>query len=331
MRIPDLYHFIWIGDQKPYFLTIAIQSVLLRCKGSRVILWLDNVDDDSGEIKSLGEKNKRFSTRRIDFEELAAQLDAQTSRLITEIFQIVGSKSNLKNTRPVERSRSNLLRYMILYIHGGVYLDADTLVLKDLSTLNAVSTAYFGKENSVWPIVKRNNPLHRFIWAPLLEAVRFVAVRLSFGYRLNSIYRFLCSSSENNAVLGFTRQHNYLLECFKYISGMERAEMIRPLRLGPFLFQRVSRIYDKTDYKCFPEIYFYPYGPLISQHFFKKRRNVQAVARYMISDQTYVLHWGASTKFLKKYTRNKLLNSSQNSVFLYLAKQVVDEYEKIYS
>lgn len=326
MNIPNLYHFIWIGNSKPYFLILAIQSVLLRCKESRVFLWVDNMEDDSEGLQLL-KKNNRFSVQGIDIKELTEQLSKELKPLFLEIFDIAGSKSNLVNTKPIERSQSNLLRYLILYIHGGVYLDADTLVIKDLAPLRSASTAFFGKENSVWPIVKRHNPLHRFIWAPLLEVFRFFACKLPFGYRLNSIYRFLCSSSENNAVLGFAKQHNYLLKSFEFIAGMDKSEIIKPLRLGPFLFQRVSKIYRGADYKCYPEIYFYPYGPLISQHFFKKRKKTKTVADFMVSDRTYVLHWGASTKFLKGYTRDKLLKEPETSVFTFLSNQVITEYE----
>lgn len=326
MNIPDIYHFIWIGNSKPYFLTIAIQSVLLRCKGAQVILWTDNLEDKPDLLE-----NDRFTLRKIDFEELAGRLDQEAKDLYYEIFEIAGSKSSLENTRPLERSRSNLLRYMILYIYGGVYLDADTLVLKDLAPLNRTNTAYFGKENSVWPIVKRGNPLHRFIWAPLLEVVRFIASNVQSGYKWNRLYRWLCGSSENNAVLGFTSKHNYLRESFKFISTMDRAEILRPLRLGPFLFQRMAKIYTGNDFTCYPEIYFYPYGPLISQHFFRTRRDAEQVANYMVSEKTHVLHWGASTKFLKQYTRERLLQSSKESVFHLLCHQVITEYEARYS
>lgn len=327
MTIPNLYHFIWIGNDKPYFLFVAIQSVLLRCKESNVILWTDTPDEASPQIDLL-KKNNRFVMHQIVFEKLTNQLDPKTQLLFSEILKIAGSKSSLENTRPIERSRSNLLRYLILYMYGGVYLDADTLVLKDMAPLNRTSTAYFGKENSIWPIVKRKNLIHRFIWAPLLEVFRFLLTQLSFGYKLNRVYQFFCSSFENNAVLGFTQQHNYLLKIFEYISTLDRTEILRPLRLGPFLFQRVSKIYKEDDFLCYPEKYFYPYGPLISQHFFRRRKHVEKVINYMISDQTYVVHWGASTKYLKKYTKEEIMEASETSVFNKLCSQVILEYEK---
>lgn len=329
-EIPNHYHFIWIGSEKPYFLILAIESVLLRCADAEVILWTDNPEDDSEGMLLLSE-NSRFSVRKIVVEELFGALQPDIREKLSEIFAIAGTKSNIQNTRPIERSRSNLIRYLILYQFGGIYLDADTLVLQDLSPLRQASSAFLGKENSIWAIIRRHNPLHRFIWAPLLEVIRWIAVQLPAGYKMNKLYRIMCSSSENNAVMGLCAEHDYLDACFRFIASMDRTEIIRPLRLGPFLLQRLAQKHTFSDVITYPERYFYPYGPLISQHFFRKRSNAQKVADYMIDRETYVLHWGASTKFLKTYTRPVLEQLGASSVFSLLANQVITEYETNYS
>ncbi|MEQ8580725.1 MAG: glycosyltransferase [Marinoscillum sp.] len=325
-QIPNHFHFIWMGPKEPFFLIVAIQSVLLRCKGAKVTLWVDQDNNPSPEIDTL-KKNKHFSIRKIDLRHFVDQIEDETvKKVITDNFDIVGVKSNTAKkqpTKPVERSRSNLLRYLILYLHGGVYLDADTIVLKDLKPLLDANSGFIGKENAAWPIAKREQLFHRIFWGPILEIVRFIAIQLPFGYRLNPLYAFLSSASENNAVLGFTAKHNYLFECFDYISKMDKNEIIKSLRLGPFLLQRVSRTYVKGDLNTYAPRYFYPYGPLISEHFFKKRKNVRPVAEYMIDDDTYVIHWGASSKFLNEFGKQDILKRATESVFTYLESEVI--------
>ena len=326
-QIPHHYHFIWLGKEKPYFLIIAIQSVLLRCSEAKVTLWADTPEKESPGLKDLL-NNQRFGLEVIDVETLALQLPEGIIRSqVQEILQIAGTKTSLHKTSPIERSRSNLLRYMILYLHGGVYLDADTIVLKDLEKLNNAHSGYIGKENSVWAITRRSNPLHRYFWAPLLEVVRWLAVQFPGGYRWNAFFSAMCGTSENNAVMGLTPFHPYLEKCFEYISGMTKEEIVRPLRLGPFLLQRVAQKFKDLEIKSFPRKYFYPYGPLISQHFFRPRKNAQKVAQNMIAPETHVIHWGASTKVLKTFDRETLIQKQNESVFTYLCNEVIREYE----
>ncbi|MBV6645852.1 MAG: hypothetical protein KI790_10405 [Cyclobacteriaceae bacterium] len=326
-QIPKVYHFIWLGSRRPFFLIAAIKSVLVRCQDAKVILWTDD-DTNLHHIESLI-KDLRFSLREIDMKKLIEAIpDEFIKTRVNEILNIAGTRSSMQKTNPVERSKSNLVRYLILLKYGGVYLDADTLMIKDFDMLLQESSGIIGKENSIWPIVRRRNPLHRLIWAPLLEVVRFLAVQIPVGYKWNALYRKMCSSSENNAVMAFTAGHPYLLKCFEYITSMRHEEIIRPLRLGPFLLQRVSKTYDRDDLTTYDEPYFYPYGPMISQHFFRKRRQVESVANYMVRPQTFVLHWGASTRSLGAYTEERIIAGNPKDVFSYLALKVLKDYEQ---
>lgn len=328
--IPNIYHFIWIGKEVPYFLILAIKSVLVRCPNSSVFLWVEGLKAYSSEVNELLNIDG-FEVKEIDITEMINSLEEVNQKeLIEEAFKIAGTKSRLTKTNPFERTRSNLIRYLILIKFGGVYIDADTLVLKDLSKLNKRSTGYIGKENSIWPILLRSNPLHRFIWAPFLEVYRFLANTFPGGYKLNNNFKHLCGASENNAIIGLTPSHPFLKMCFDYITKMPIKEITKPLRLGPYLFQRVVKQYPEIDIKIYPEKYFYPYGPLISQHFFRKRKNAQSVLEYMISDETYIIHWGASTKELNNYRLEDTTKSDTRSVFDLLAAEVTSAFEEKY-
>ncbi len=323
--IPNHYHFIWMGPKKPYFLAVAIKSVLIRCDGAKVTLWSDRLDLD--DFPEVIESNIRFECKLLDTNQLIGELEeGVVKQVLTKNLGIAGTRSNTDKktvTKPIERSKSNLLRYLILYLYGGVYLDADTIVLKNLKPLLESNSGFIGNENSAWPIAKREQLFHRVIWGPILEIVRFIAIKLPIGYRLNPLYAYLSSASENNAVLGFTAHHNYLFECFVHISKMSKKEILKSLRLGPFLLQRVSKTYDHHDLTTYPPKYFYPYGPLISEHFFRKRKKITPVLDYMIDKDTYVIHWGASSKFLNEFSKQDILNNASESVFTYLESEVI--------
>lgn len=327
-EIPNTYHFIWLGAPVPYFLALAMQSALLRCKDSRVKLWIDEERRSDPMLEQFNHK-PRFETALIDVEQLVENLhDEPVKKKLKAIFNKAGTKTLHENRKPVERAQSNLLRYLILYQEGGIYLDADTLVTNDLAPLRKKNSGFIGKENSIWAITRRKNPLHYFIWAPFLELYRMAAILLPFGYRMNNSFRVLCSSSENNAVMGMTPRHHFLKACFAYILTMTDEEIVLPLRLGPFLLQRVAQQYHGHDLDVYPEPYFYPYGPMISQHFFRERMNAAPVAAYMLKGHNYVIHWGASTKVLKSYTKESILQQPDKSVFSLLASAVIADYEK---
>ena len=328
--IPNIYHFIWIGKEVPYFLILAIKSVLVRCPNSSVILWIDGLKSYSKEINDLLNVDG-FAIKEININEMINSLeDANHKDLVERAFEIAGTKSRLTKTNPIERTRSNLIRYLVLIRFGGVYIDADTLVLKDLSALNNRTSGYIGKENSIWPILHRANPFHRFIWAPFLEVYRFFANAFPGGYRLNNTFKYLCGSSENNAIIGITPSHPFLKACFNRITTMPISDIIKPLRLGPYLFQQMIKSCPQSSITIYPEKYFYPYGPLISQHYFRKRKNAEAVRKYMISDETYIIHWGASTKELNSYKLEDVVESNTKSVFDLLATEVISAFEEKY-
>jgi Glycosyltransferase sugar-binding region containing DXD motif len=119
----ERFHFYWRGpiSTKQAF---AIKSVLTTQRGhGEVCLWLDPEDgypdrERNPILRSLADQ---ISVRPFD----AAEECRGTP--------LEGRTELLEHESPLERA--NLFRLVGLYNHGGVYLDLDTMLLRDLSEL----------------------------------------------------------------------------------------------------------------------------------------------------------------------------------------------------
>ena len=93
----------------------------------------------------------------------------------------------------------------ILANEGGVYLDTDTLTLKDFTPLRTENTAFCGAEHIALPSTVKDsrNPL---VWARagLLMAYRDLCRRRERGWQHFRRYEHLFSAVANNAVLAST-------------------------------------------------------------------------------------------------------------------------------
>ncbi|HEX7499939.1 MAG TPA: hypothetical protein VF524_06490, partial [Polyangia bacterium] len=80
---------------------------------------------------------------------------------------------------------------------------------------------------------------------------------------------------------------------------------------------------QRTDMKVFDAPAFYPLGPTMAVHYFRRTTNVAGVARKVVTDATYVVHWYNDD--LRKQPRpedaHALSTLADSQLFAYIAKR----------
>lgn len=277
--IPPVAHFVWYGQTLPWVYAQAVRSAAVRGGFARVVLhhrdelshctvWPDLLRLPNFEARFLEEKN---ILRKAGGGELAGFADEPLS------FP----------------ARSNLVRAALLYTEGGVYLDTDTVTVRSLTGLREASTAFLGLERIVFPhwVCRSRNPLV-LIKAGLKDATRYVFRLLPYGYlffpRLAPWYHL----AANNAVLAAQPGHPFLASLLAAMVQVPEKQRRVPYALGTHILQSTLEQYSGRDVQTYGPEYFFPLGPQISQHWF--RRGNKRPLEEVIGAETRVVHWYAS-------------------------------------
>ncbi len=128
-RIPRNFFFYWSGQDFLFVHLLTIRSLLrtnpmARCE---VHCRVEPVDNPHWEtLKGL----TGLRIVRVDFPELCRRVGVE-----------IGDIDVCTNANILENHRSDIFRYLILACHGGIYVDFDTVILKDLNPL--LETEFF--------------------------------------------------------------------------------------------------------------------------------------------------------------------------------------------
>ena len=320
LPIPNRYHFVWMGRELPYFAVLAIRSVIQKCHGAETWLWTDQKEG----LAIPEDLQGVISIRYIDLEKILGDLpEEQYATMVenlSESYLFAGTAKGEHPSMPVERSRTNLARTLILYVYGGIYLDVDVLVLKDLAPLRK-ETGFLGYEKALWTYKNKQNSFYRFVKGPLFEVLRFIAVHTPLGYRFYQRVAPLFPDAINGAVSGFRPLNKDLELAINTIIQMPMDVKKRTLVLGPHLWQKIEEHLQET--RLFDYRYFYPLGPLVAKHYFRKRNDPSRHADRILSDQTFVAHFClSSTKGLYRYSPESIEELSKEEAYAYLAREV---------
>lgn len=320
--IPNTFHFVWFGKRLPFFALLAIRSALRRNENSAAILWHGRELSRDAGLEAL--RDEGLTLRPIDVEVL---VDRAQSRL-TNAARAAVALSKVKKVYEdlsAPAARSNLIRLLVLFAEGGVYLDTDTLSLRGLGELRQ-STAFCGREHILWP-KRRLDRLSAYYWTkgPVLEALRALGSWLPEGYALYWHTLRWYEKAINNAVLGFAPGHPLLLDAFERVAELGREESLRRYRLGTHLLQEViARQPGEGSVQLLDPEYFYPLGPVISAHYFKPRDNAAEAAQRLLSARTHVVHWYSSVSNLLPLDEAYIRAHREHSVYAHLCASVLD-------
>ena len=314
--VPALLHFVWYGRSLPWFAALAIESALRACPEAQAILWAGDALEEDAPLASLRSR-PRFTLRPLP--EPSTLLDgpdgAATSALLSDLVRAL----------PSPAARANLMRLLILARHGGVYLDTDTLTLRDLSPL-LPEGAFCGVEHVVWPLEKRGAaPLYPLVGGLWRELVRAVCARAPGGEALFAHVAPAFFEAANNAVVGAPPRHPLIMRMLGLVAALPADERTRRYRLGTHLLQQaLAEAGPASTMRTLAPAAFYPLGPELSRQYFRPRRDVEAVMRRIVQPETYLVHWYASVSELRRYDEARVRAERDRSVFAALCCRVLD-------
>jgi len=304
--IPNHVHYVWYGTTFPLLNRIAVESALSVCRPERATLWHSDPLDGQPQFELLKRwpafEARPLSSASLFPEELAGRLDCARLR---RIYDGVSS--------PV--SRSNLARAGVLYHHGGIYLDMDTLVLRDMVDLRRFP-GFLGTERIVWPGERKVRvDAYRLCVGPLLDALRKLGSLVPGGERIHLRTAHLYHREVNGAIMGFRADHPFLASLLNMTAGVPEGEWRVPHHLGTFLLQRAVKLYAGSDLELLDPECFYPLGPVASAHYFRRQRDLEGMTRRVISERTYAVHWYASVTELNGFAAEDIQRRAGETLF----------------
>jgi len=308
--IPNTLHFVWFGEKLPCFATLAMKSARAHNPAAAVKLWHEPRLREDARVESLAAAG---------VERVALDVDA----LLTETLRTAAAPRALERIWSVltaPAARSNVVRLLILYLEGGIYLDTDTLTLQNLDPLRQ-GGAFCGLEHILWS-TERLNKRRPYYWTlgPLLSGLRLAAGHWRHGYRLHEAQLSFYDRAANNAVLGFTPRHPFLERGFRRMGSLPESEWTRRYRLGTHLLQELLKTAppDEAPVRQYPPEYFYPLGPIVSKHYFYERKDVARATARLIPPAAHVLHWYASVADLGPLDESYIESHRSTSVYAHL-------------
>jgi hypothetical protein len=285
MTIPARVHFCWIGQHLPWAYVFAILSAAERSGMQEVILHHTDLLADGPQLRAL-QACARVHLSLTDPLECLAQA---SNRLglghgLTELYARLSS--------PVKRS--DILRVAILYLHGGIYLDLDTITVASLLPL-LECRQFVGSEFIVWPhfVLKSRSPL---LWARVLtlDGLRKCLRVLPGGWRFFRRIENFYFRGVNNAVMGAEANAPLLAHYLQAMILLPPERLQQPYALGPDLLQQIVDHAARDSVIIHEPRVFFPLGPEISEHWFRK--SAQARLREALSPETRAVHWYASVR-----------------------------------
>lgn len=309
--IPNRFHFVWFGNSFPTANRVAMQSCIASCPGAEVILW--HSDDLSAHEDFRALVRNGLITRRLDAD---AAFGAERAE-VEGPFDVARLK-HIWTSVDSHVTRSNLARAILVYRFGGIYLDTDVLVIRDLKKHRA-HQAFVGSERIVWPAwACRGWSVQRMLKSPLLDVLRKLSAALPNGEWLAQKTASLYPTAVNGAVLGGRIGHPFLAELLHRTSLVPEAEWPKKHRLGTHVLQDTVNAYMAPDLQILSPDVFYPLGPEVSRQYFRPRADPERVARSIIGPETCAVHWYASVTDLAAFSSAELTEIARRTVYGHL-------------
>ncbi len=277
--IPNRLIFIWFGQNFPLANLIAIRSAMRCCQPDETVLIHEGLSRDTPGLSSL---LAQPGFRLMDAGPSWFDNLPPGGELACELYDELGSPA----------TRANLLRLAALWKLGGIYLDTDTITIRDLAPLRRFR-GFCGVEVLGMPasLFQSRNPL-RWGAAALRLALR---ATLSVTPRGDQIFRRIEATyphAVNNAVVGSCPENPIIARAFSTILKLDAATRRRRFRLGTHLMQQLTNNRSSPDMEVLPAAFFYPLGPELSLHWFAN--GTADRLEQLLRPDTHVVHWYSS-------------------------------------
>ena len=281
--IPLRAHLIWFGQHFPWVNVLAVRSAALRGGFDEVVLHHDSDLSATPHYRELVE-TPHVSLRRLD-PHAALEPCAPHARGLHELFARLRTPA----------TRSDLMRFALLYAEGGVYLDIDTVTLQSFAPLCSGVQAFCGRERIVYPAVVRKSR------SPFVKAaaygrarLRDLLRRLPQGHLKFLELQALFPLAPNPAILASAARSPFIVQSIERMLRIDPEEQWQPNVIGPHLLQGMVADYRGADLAVHPPEVFFPLGPVISEHWFRPRK--RALLDEVVTERTRLVHWYGSVE-----------------------------------
>jgi hypothetical protein len=283
--IPHEFHFVWFGRAFPFTHALAIRSV--HVSNAPAAIHLHCSDDLTGQphYDALVRDVPSLRARPLALEAMLADCEGT--------FDVPAMRQIYRELEVQKRwaALSDVIRYLVLLREGGVYLDMDVLVVRDLRPL-LTSAAFCGLERLLVDAALYRSKLAwmRFPRTAPLDLARSLCAKAEQGIAWWKRIERLYVAAVNGAVLGAVPGHPLMSEALREIPRLIPTLERRRPAIGPDLLQDLVG-WGRRDVTVLPPAAFYPLGPTMAAQYFKQRVSVAAAAAQVLAPETYVLHW----------------------------------------
>jgi len=286
MTIPDRFHFVWDDNFFPYGAYLAIKSVAVQCRPGSIRLYKVPALDDVPNFRRLRDEVPCLEPINID---LPAWLEEARLPCAATLLEA----NRFLKERNYYGSVSDLLRTVRLYLDGGIYLDTDTITLRDLAPLRQ-QEAFLAEEHilvssQIW----KKNSRWRYLRTSPLTLARDLCSRVPFGVTwFQWISRFFVRAV-HNAVMGFRPGYPLMRDALMRMAEVYPRRPERYPIMGPDTLQDLIAEKSYPGLKVYAPRYFSPLGPTMTYQYFHRRRprTIDAMCRRVVSDDTMLVHW----------------------------------------
>ena len=198
LTVPKIIHFIWVGGPiyEEYWLTITKMATIARANGYQLYVWVDN----SRNLRSLKTYASRLKVNlpynpriiihndtydhyvnKIRSVKIKSIYDLQNQAEQFKYFPSTFSREFWKNVQEEMiglknyAAASDLFRYLILFIYGGIYFDTDERIVSsifEMPKIGTITLPYGFKNvrntNSILLSIKR----HPVLWFALMNSLK---------------------------------------------------------------------------------------------------------------------------------------------------------------
>lgn len=307
MNVPLRAHFVWFGAQFPWVNLLAVRSAALRGGFTEVVLHHDS------DLQHTPYFHELISIPNVRLQKLVLHelfdACAPYSRELAVIFDRLQTPA----------TRSDLVRFALMYSEGGVYIDMDTVTVRELMPLCAGVNGFLGQELIVYPegLAGSNNvPAH--IAAAARSLLRSALRIMPRGWLAFRRVERLFHLAVNPAILAASPRSPFITQSIEQMLNTPVARQPLPCVLGPHLLQKTLATYVGSDIVVHPPEVFFPLPPEVSSHWF--RHDSGGDLDSAISANTRIVHWYASVRtkhvvprvdpaYVRKHARTQLFSA----------------------
>ncbi len=313
--IPNQFHLIWIGRQFPFVYRLAVESLVQTQSHSKIVVHFQDPPQGNQDWDAL---QKKVEFRPIDMTQLLAGLPPSIAATASVLEKISSA---------YPAGKSNVLRYLILYREGGIYLDFDTITLNSFAAL-LENHAFVGEEKVFR--CDDDRVAGKWTWSyPFYGALFGLSYGLSYtncrwlgGIKLietmNAGLMHAWSANKlNNAVLGAEPKNPFFAQALELIPSTNASMRFA---LGPMLMNRTYSETNPDSIRRLPPPYFYAIPPSQTFRFFFG-------SPMKLPEEAIVLHWCSSNhrSLAPSLTRKALESAASPHLYGQLARKILEK------